>query len=296
MGVPRRPGEGDAVDGAELHVRRAAGRRVSLRRRAGHVGGRRVRRARPGTHGSSSRGAGSRERRGRAPRRAPGWLDDRDRARARGRRARRCASRTATSTQRGGRRRTRTGWDHYLAAARRGGGRRRSGARPLARRADGTDSLDTRRNRAPRPIASVEGSGSGRPAGRQAGDPSAASWTGADRARRGRHHRAGGRRDRQRRELVAPRRRRRRRRDPPEGRAGDPGRVPRAAGDALSRRAARRRRGVDDRGRPARALGDPHRRPGVRRRRATRARRCGRATRGRSRSRTSSTRRRSPSR
>ena len=71
----------------------------------------------------------------------------------------------------------------------------------------------------------------------------AASWACADRARRGRHHRAGGRRDRQRRELVAPRRRRRRRRDPPEGRAGDPRRVPRAAGDALSRRPARRRRG-----------------------------------------------------
>ena len=47
-------------------------------------------------------------------------------------------------------------------------------------------------------------------------------------------------------------------------RPGDPGRVPGAAGDALSRRAARRRRVVDDRGRPARALGDPHRRAGVR--------------------------------
>ena len=53
---------------------------------------------------------------------------------------------------------------------------------------------------------------------------------------------------------------------------------------------------VDDRGRARRALGDPHRRPGVRRPRTTRARRCDRATRGRSRSGTSWARRRSPSR
>ena len=73
------------------------------------------------------------------------------------------------------------------------------------------------------------------------------------------------------------------RRHPRQGRAGDPGRVPRAAGGPVRARAAHRRGRGHDRRPPPGPVGDPHRRPDLRARRRPVAICCARATRTRSR-------------
>ena len=207
--------------------------------------------------GSSSRGDGS--RRGRHE----------HRVRPAGRRSRSSSYPTATGTRlRFPHASCRTteaaeshghGWDHYLERL----ARPRAAATPAGSRGSTarcrTHSLGTRRNRAPRPIASSK-LGSGRPAGRRAGDLEAVHEGCADRARR---------------RATSPSRRSTRSSTPrtrrcsaaaastarsTAGRPGDPRRVPRVARVSATRRAARRRGGRDHRGQPARPLGDPHRR------------------------------------